>query len=245
MRYIFNIALLSIMLFSCANAQDLLYMKNHNTKKVKVVGISRNWISYKDYDDPEGQVKRLPKDDVDHLVYEDGRVEVYSRLDASGRFNIDASGRFNIDDYWRFVRQFSCDSLNQCSYKKGQFYYMDKKLSEKEIDYAMRNCCPGSLQLYESGRHIRVWGVMATFIGAFLLQTEALAYSNGNENLIACGVGAGHVVVGVPLWIVGQRRVKRSLDMVGEKCPNQTASHDPIRLDFTPKDNGLGMSLKF
>ena len=239
MRYIFNVVLLCVAFFSCANAQDLLYMKNHDTKKVKVVGISRSRISYKDYNDSTGRVYRLAKDDLSHLVYEDGRLEVYSRLDESGCFS--------IGDYWRFVGQFACDSLQRCSYKKGDFYYMDNKLSAREINYAMRNCCPGSLGLYESGRHIRVWGIIASFTGTFLIQSGVLSYSGSGrkDDLIVSGVGAGFLVSGVPLWIVGQRRVQRALDMVGEKCSNSTASQEPIHLDFVPKDKGLGLSLKF
>lgn len=238
MRYIFNVVLLCVAFFSCANAQDLLYMKNHDTKKVKVVRISRSRISYKDYNDSTGRVYRLAKDDLSHLVYEDGRLEVYSRLDESGCFS--------IDDYWRFVGQFACDSLQRCSYKRGDFYYMGNKLTEREIDYAMRNCCPGSRDLYRSGRHIRFWGIMASSMGSYVLQMVLPFYLDDNDgSLVVCAIGTGFVMVGVPLWVVGQRRVQRALDMVGEKCSNSTASQEPIHLDFVPKDKGLGLSLKF
>ena len=258
MNGINSAVLLIVLLFSQANAQDIIQLKPNGTGKglrleVRVVDVTMDEVLFQKWKDRESEVMKIPKEKVSCIAYNSGRVEAFTQLDSVGipeKVSIEA---------------FPCERLAECDYRGGRLFYEGEMLREDLFDYALSNCT-SSYDSYRKGGWKVTTGKVFTFVGGGLLTFGALLEAieivlGPDEEDIEeetvymkeyryvtntfLGVGALSVSAGVPLWIVGHRQQKPSLDEIREKCSKKTSYQEPVHLDLVSKNRGVGLSLKF
>ena len=75
-RIFMSMCLMFLPLVGCA--QDYIVLLNGNTLKTKAIRISKDSITYKDYENQDGQELSLLKSDVLRITYEDGLEQAFS-----------------------------------------------------------------------------------------------------------------------------------------------------------------------
>ncbi|MBU2652089.1 MAG: hypothetical protein KKA81_14260 [Bacteroidetes bacterium] len=66
-------------------AQDVIFMKNGDKIKSKILEITKETIKYKDFDFQDGPVRNIDKSDVSKVIYENGKEE--SIISSEGSYN--------------------------------------------------------------------------------------------------------------------------------------------------------------
>ena len=80
MKKIFVISLVAACMFAAnAQAQDIISMRNGQTVKAKVTEVNETSVKYSLFDEPDGPVYTVGKDDISSIEYKSGRVETFVR----------------------------------------------------------------------------------------------------------------------------------------------------------------------
>ena len=87
------------LIFSCASffAQDTIFAKSLEPLLVRVLEISGNEVSYKNYYNPDGVIRKLPNEQIVKIVYENGKTESRFQLKQKTTGSIPTSEMFIID----------------------------------------------------------------------------------------------------------------------------------------------------
>lgn len=80
MKKIFVISIMAACMFAAnAHAQDIISMRNGQTVKAKVTEVNETSVKYSLFDEPDGPVYTVGKDDISSIEYKSGRVETFVR----------------------------------------------------------------------------------------------------------------------------------------------------------------------
>lgn len=90
MKFLLKMLAVSVVLLTAyqAQAQDVIHKKNGKVIEAKVVELGTSEIKYKMFSDPDGPIYVDEKENIDKIVFQDGRTEQYgtTRIDASEMF---------------------------------------------------------------------------------------------------------------------------------------------------------------
>ena len=89
--------LISILVFGKLVAQDTIFAKSLEPLLVRVLEISGNEVSYKNYYNPDGVIRKLPNEQIVKIVYENGKTESRFQLKQKTTGSIPTSEMFIID----------------------------------------------------------------------------------------------------------------------------------------------------
>ena len=103
------ILLAGMLLCGSLSAQDLIFIKPHNsTIEAKVIEITEDEIKYRNFDQLDGPIRTIDKSEVNKIVYEDGTEEEFKGAEKS----------YNYDQYLN-----NQDTLQQpAGYKHGKYF---------------------------------------------------------------------------------------------------------------------------
>lgn len=240
-----------------ALAQDTIVLKNNKTIEVKIIEMKKDRILYKEFNVPRSEIKRVRKQDVYQIRFKADSAELKSLMK-------DSTYEIRIETF----RPFECEDVQYCEYKDGRLYYNDKVLQKKEFYYAMRECCPGTFNMYKSGSRMYNTGVTLFSVGSgflymggiFLLVSRFSNVDNDYEDEDCSGlndnelrnVGIGAVVsgasmlgVGIPLWVCGHKKKKQAFETFDKQCGSKSRYADEARIELGTSKYGLGLKLTF
>ncbi|MCC6410316.1 MAG: hypothetical protein IT270_01580 [Saprospiraceae bacterium] len=90
MKFLLKMLAVSVVLLTAyqSQAQDIIHKKNGKVIEAKVVELGTSEIKYKMFSDPDGPIYVDEKENIDKIVFQDGRTEKYgtTRIDASEMF---------------------------------------------------------------------------------------------------------------------------------------------------------------
>ncbi|MBC7695770.1 MAG: hypothetical protein H7141_10020 [Burkholderiales bacterium] len=89
--------LTAIFIFGKLNAQDTIFNKNEQPLLVRVLEISGNEVSYKNFYNPDGIVRKINSELVVKIVYENGKTESRFQLKQKTTGSTPASEMFVIE----------------------------------------------------------------------------------------------------------------------------------------------------
>ena len=90
MKFLLKMLAVSVVLLTAyqSQAQDIIHKKNGKVIEAKVVELGTSEIKYKMFSDPDGPIYVDEKENIDKIIFQNGRTEQYgtSRIDASEMF---------------------------------------------------------------------------------------------------------------------------------------------------------------
>lgn len=145
----------------------------------------------------------------------------------------------------------SQDLLN---YKSGGrvFNINNEKLKSEDVRSIM-TANPEALKLYNAGKSKQTWGNVLLYGGISVVAINHLTLLNNTKSTedVKAGrnipyiVGAGMVLIAIPIKIGFSKKIKKSVTIMNEQASNPTASFKIESSSFIANANGIGVSLNF
>ena len=228
------------MLVKWVDAQDVLFKKNGEEIKVKVLEFLQTEVKYKNFDNPDGPVYTISKSDIVRIKYANGTDEVIQQRE---------NNRSLFD--------------GECLTLSGK-YLSHKRLSKKQLGTILL-ADPASAVAYRKYKDNHT-GSMATFfvgIGALIggVITEAWAQVNtiddsnvygttnpANQTTVEIGeaaiaLGVGLITVSIVLHGLEKHQFHNAIRIHNSKLNCQNKDH--IKLDVGLASHGVGLTLRF
>lgn len=129
--------------------------------------------------------------------------------------------------------------------KNNEFLYLDKTMTRKEYGNFLKNNCPEAFSQYKSSKALIATGWTLFGSGLVIAAGSGAVFLIGMdiEGLIGMGLGGGLALISVPIIGTGYGKLNKSVKTYNSKC----SSHDiqPLTLNLTAGQNGLGLALNF
>jgi hypothetical protein len=137
--YLFLLAFVFNCNSNALHAQDIIVLKNKTTIKAKVLTISINGIEYKNFENLEGPICKLPVNDIFSLQYENGVIENLSIFQTQ----ITEESPKDEKKEW--------DSSNELFVRANHtiYNYYGEELDKNEIKNILK-ICPEALDVWQS-----------------------------------------------------------------------------------------------
>lgn len=242
------------------SAQDVIVTAQANRINAVVIEIGDTEISYKMFDNQEGRLFTIPKEDVLTVLMQNGKVLVFGKPQV-------ASEHTRIAEVY--------PALPGAITKKAGIYYLNTengidKLSEDAYLRFIAQNCPEAWMAYQKADHL--WSLGWRFFGSGMagivlglpvwgagvaLQNKANAndpsayYGRGMQyaGIILGAAGAALTVASIPMLSVGQHRRQNAYEVYNacylEQHHSATDNGGKVSLDFRVSTDGAGIALRF
>ena len=229
---------------SFALAQDVIITKDSKKIDAKVIEVNVDNIKYKNFDDQDGLVYTIPKNEVISILYQNGTIFANSTGNSS-------------------VNQYDCVKspiLEDVRMDGNTIYYKNKLAGKRDMMEILQKTYYPSYKKYVSGSRA-VTAAGGLFItGAAIGIGGMLVGGGGNVNgdgdvTVAVGivmliVGSAEIITSIPLAAVGYAKKSKAKREFIRHCltfqPEKTEKQlDLPHLDFNVKSNGVGLAWTF
>lgn len=140
-----------------------------------------------------------------------------------------------------------------------EYLYLGNTMSKKDYENFLKNNCPEAFSQYHNGKKLigAGWGLfgaglVVTAGGGALFALYAIAEGDKSfPNLsvfeiigpVVMGVGGAMTLASIPVLGVGYNKQKKSVKTYNNKCASSDIQ--PLALNLTAGQNGLGLALQF
>lgn len=224
-----------------SSAQDIIHTYDSAPIKAAIQIIDDDYIHYKTWDNQDGPLYSMSLARVEKVAFRNGTVRIFPR---TNQYTVTSPyGQYPID------------------YRRGKFYERHGRVSSQEIYDYIGYTLYGSE--YMKARDQYVWGMSLTFIGvgAMIITATAHVASNrmdeltslhgmenpgSNAGVIAGYVaGAGCLAAGIPLWVKGNRGLRRIADDYNRKHSVPQPAESGSNLSLGATRSGIGLAFNF
>lgn len=178
------IYLIFVLSISILKAQDIIVKRNTEEIKVKVIEVEENIIKYRTFDNLNGPVYSIKKNDVFFIKYKNGKKDIFEQVDKK-------------------------EKVSQITGKLGTGYYLDdKKISKKEwIKILKTNDRAYSLYKRANTSAYLLGGasILTGFLVAELIPSENSA---GYWSKVLIGSGTGMLISALVVSAVQKKAIK-------------------------------------
>ncbi len=222
MKKIILILLLSGIQF-LSFAQDVIFTKNGKQINSVILDVTPNQIKYKIFEDKEGQVYIIQKNEVSKIVYQNGTADDFSNQE-------------------KHQQEKQGEPL---SYRNG-FWGLtilqgEKKLSTKDIKALYKDNAE-ALGKFKTGKTLNAIGTIIGIPGGFIFGYQlGTQMAGGKINTTLLAVGAAGFIASIYLTSTGNRSIKESIHIFNSGINKSNSAS----LDFGLTNNGVGFCLRF
>jgi len=216
---------------------DVIVTLDNKKIDCKVLEVNVETLKYKRSDNIEGPSYTILKKEVKSVTYSNGTTEFFNKKKEAKIIYIAEPINYNGETV-------------VFSQKKGFAFSNGDTISENQYLYLTQQYCMEANKQYLKGENLRrvgKWfmaiGVPITIIGAGL----HTAYNDNERNknsktvgTILWAVGVPTLGAGIPLYIIGIKQKKRSVDTF-----NANKAQANISFNFSPIENSIGIALNF
>lgn len=233
---------LSLMMTQISMAQDIIHTYDSAPIKAKILEIGDDYMYYKTWDNPDGPLYNMSLSRVMKIVFENGSTKVFAPVSpymGSGRY-----GAHPMDYRW------------------GHYYSPYGRLSQGQIADYIGYSLYGSDYMKAKDRYL--WGMSLTCAGisgvimtiathlALVRRDEFLSHNGmGGSGGYGAGIAAGYLAsagcigAGIPLWVKGNKGLKKIADDYNRTYVNPERSGHSPNLSLGATDSGIGLALNF
>lgn len=222
-------------------AQDIIHTYDSAPVKAKILEIGDDYMYYRTWDNPDGPLYNISLSRVVKIVFENGTVKTFAPV--SPYIGPGTGGACPLDYRW------------------GHYYGPYGRIPRGQIADYIGYSLYGSEYMKAGSRYI--WGIYLTGAGiAGLAVTVAthIAYAEMNDftsrhGMSGAGSGAGVAVgyigsaaclgVGIPLWVKGNRGLRKIADDYNSKYVNPDVNDGASNLSLGATRNGIGLAFNF
>lgn len=253
-----------------AFAHDFIITRDGQRVDAKILEVSSTEVKYKDPENPDGATFILRAEEINTVVFENGKVRVYN---APTQAENQTEAQSQAQALPQAVESQSAEVQETAAVEESvlaqvplftmddDIYYLgDRRFTEAEyLAFVQQNCQPAyeafmkgaklrktGWQLLASGLPILTAGIVLCGVGV------GVGYDRGDRQLgdafvasgaIFVGVGTGLSLGSIPCLIVGFVKKNNSYEVYNEDCaPKPTATLD-FRLQTS--QNGIGLAMRF
>ena len=245
MKRLFSLLAFTIMTMVASHvssAQDIIHTYDSAPIKADILHIDDDYLHYKTWDNPDGPLYSISLSKVEKVAFRNGTIRIFPRTSQYS-----ASGMYGQD-------------LGMA--RRGDYYYSRGRISNQHIyDYIGYSLYGGE---YMKARNQYTWGMALTFIGigGLLITTTAYAATSemnkfeeihgmestgGSVAAVIAGytVSAGCMAAGIPLWVKGNRGLRRIADDYNLKHHSNQPVESSPNLTLGTTRSGLGLAFNF
>ncbi len=223
---------LALTLFSInAFAQDLIYLNRERPVEVKIVEVNDSTVIYKAIGDADAPLQETALDNVLRIVYGNGKDLNLKSLD-----------------------EMIVSRLNHIDYKWGNFYDANGTISKSDIsDYLGVSLYGGhyleAMKTYRKGVVMTIGGLCVTGAAIAFIEMDKTYFGSASKKAykalrgVACA-GAVSTVAGIPIWVKGDRSLRKIADEYNRTYGNKDLAYAPT-LSIGSTQNGIGLIYSF
>jgi hypothetical protein len=214
-----------------ARAQDLLKLKNGKEMKVSIIEEGTDIIKYREFDNPNGPVYSIKKEQVESVKYKKGNREIQAEQGKTI-----SNEPVTKTDTGRFL-----------TVKKRYVLLNGEMQSPRNVKTLMEDY-PEASAIYESGR--KMCNASNTFVFSILaVSFTTQIIGNGKSSdaerkqvaIIGLAIDGGLGIAALILASKGKGKIKRSVDLYNSSLGKPVS----YKLDFGIQDDGIGFSIRF
>ena len=190
-------------------AQDMIVTKDSRKIEAKVTEVNADNVRYKNFNNQDGPVYSLSKNDIVTIIYQNGQVETFGT--ASSRPSTSAQPSATSAQSSSASAQTARSSNSGMAQNQRPVNIID----EMRVNY------PNLYQQYASGRRMKTAGGVLTGvgIGSFVLGLVVMVVGEdeGDDEMLAGGAvlfttGTVLLAVGIPVLAVGGGKQRRAIN---------------------------------
>jgi hypothetical protein len=231
MRIAVTILLMAFVSGISMQAQDIIKLKSGKEMKVNIIDEGTDIIKYREFDNPDGPVYSVKRDQVESVKYKKG-----NRDTIASQGNSISNEQLIKTDTGRFL-----------TVKKRYILLNGAIQSPRKVKTIMEDN-PEASALYESGRkkcnasNTCALGVMVVSLTTSII-SNGKSDQDGSRQILAIGLGldGGLIIAGIILASSGKHNIKRSVELFNSSLRKPVS----YKLDFGIQDNGIGFGLRF
>ena len=227
--------------FTCACfAQDIIVTRDSKRIEAKVTEINVDVVRYKQFDNQDGPVYSLPKNDILTIVYQNGQVETFELATATP----------NERNQTTFASTQTTQTPTQTT--QAPYQSTTRRLSTAETLSIMQTNYPALYSQYNSGRRLKStgWALTGIGIGTFVLGVALGTDGSENGNIeqedagvVITAAGIILVATGIPILAVGAGKRRRALNAFNNQYYSYDQPTPQFQLNLYP--NGMGLAYVF
>jgi len=224
MKKILLLFILSNLLFSKIYSQDIIVLKTGDEIEAKITEVGLDNVKYKKYENINGPVYVILKNDIFMIKYENGSKDVFVEEKQKESTVVGRQPLTYKNGFWGVtIRQGSI------------------KLSTSDIKRLYSNNAV-ALSKYEAGKALNGMATFAGITGGLALGYYFVSQGNGEEidNSVVV-IGAVSLLANIIMNISGNKMIKKSVDIFNSDM-NASSS---LSINFGTAQNGIGFSLMF
>ena len=244
------------------SAQDVIITKDSKKIDAKVTEVNVDNIRYRDFNNPEGPVYTILKNEIVSILYQNGTVETYTTSKTS-------PPKPDYQSYSSVNRTTDCvnNSVLVNVWAEGDvIHYHDRRAGNRDIKEILQKTYYPSYRKFVSGDRAVHAGVVLLItgsvlaIGGIVLIENSGYYDEGgsgqDEDMLIAGVtmcilGGAEIITSIPLMAAGNAKRKRAkrefiINCMSLQPEEKTEKRlEAPHLDFTVKNNELGLAWTF
>lgn len=242
-------------------AEDVIITRDAEKINAIVTEVSETEVKYKKVDNPNGPVFVIATAKIASIMYQNGDVQTFKEQPAAQTNQVKYYETQPTYDLWGnadYGAALGAMNANNIPFIPGQtivptntgYGYGDVHMDNNTYAAFLKRTCPDASMVYEAGKVAEVIGVgfcsAAAAIGFWALIWMSIDPSLETSKSYAIGISVSvgaSLALGVPLWVIGAKNKKRSVEMFNTSCGLEQAP--PVTMSLNASQNGIGLALNF
>ena len=261
MKRLSTIVILCVFIACNLFAKDVIITRDAEKINAIVTEVSETEVKYKKVDNPNGPTFVIATAKIASIMYENGEVQTFKEQATKSKESITYYETQPTYDFWGnadYGAALGAMHANNIPFVSGQsivkttngYGYGNIHMDENTYGAVIRRTCPDASTVYEAGKVAEYVGIgfcsAAAAIGFWALIwmgiDESLETSSSYAIGVSVSVGAS-LALGVPLWVIGAKNKKRSLEIFNTQCGIQQESS--VNVSLNASQYGIGLALNF
>jgi len=213
-------------------AQDTIVLKNGKEQTSKILEITNNEISYKNWSNINGPVYRVNKSEISIIKYQNGTRDIFETIPNS------------YNEKLQINSEKSADIEIRSSAWGTSFWQNGVKLSKSKVSAIIRDSNAEAYREIQLAKSYRwVGGIFSCVGGGIATWSLIDMASGGDPNWTNIGIAAGAVTIGLLIGIADYSHTTSAV-MIYNKGLKQIGANN-INLKFGLSQHGIGLNFNF
>jgi hypothetical protein len=235
-----KIIILSFFLLICLRgfSQDIIITKEGKSIKTKIIELTDEKVSYKEYDYQEGTTNVLSLEQIKTIIWESGEVKDFNIEDVVEK----------ADEAQPTLPYITSHKMRSITFSNGNYLSLSEFGEYLEINNMnrIREVYFSGVKLSQTGIGLLISGVVLSgglggiYIG---LWQKSLSTDKLLQAVFYFTVGSGFVIASIPCLVVGSVKRNIAVDSYHRRINVKYSYQPTLNIGFT--GNGLGITLNF
>lgn len=236
-------------------SQDKIITRDAKTIEAIILEINIDDLRYRRVDNPTGPIYTIQKSEIASVIYANGRAEVFDvkslNVNSPQKNELSTDGDIigvigNGGCYFNPQNPLPIDASTNV------YSYGNYAVSYSTIQYILNNVDVNLGREFQRARNMEASGVSLSSLGLTFLGLSSIFVFSDNNAFFITGVSFASigfilaVPVGLPLWLVGEKRTANVINQYNMNLSrNMYSVNPPLELRLIGNQNGIGFAIAF